>query len=165
MGANLKKGTTVSCGCFQKEQMSKRATERQTKHGMATTPTYRTWAGMLARCHKDESPSYPSYGGRGIQVCERWKKFESFCEDMGERPADSTLDRIDSNGNYEKDNCRWATNAEQHANKRNSVKITYNGETRTPAEWSQITGIDKRLIRERARYGWDAARILTPRSA
>jgi hypothetical protein len=106
----LRAGTTTSCGCLRGKQGT---------HGMTKTPTYITWKSMWARCTNHKSPDYKWYGGRGITVCSRWLRFENFLEDMGERPADKTLDRYPNvNGNYEPDNCRWATHKEQALNKR-----------------------------------------------
>ena len=82
------------------------------------SPTYRTWRHMISRCTNLRCINYPSYGGRGISVCDRWKSFENFLEDMGERPEYQSIDRIDSDGNYEPSNCRWATSSEQRLNRR-----------------------------------------------
>lgn len=116
--ASLVRGSTNSCGCLQKEDVKKRST----KHGMRKTLTYKIWAGMLQRCNNWNDPSYKDYGGRGITVCERWLKFENFFADMGEKPHGLTIDRIDNDLGYYKENCKWATQAEQVRNQRLSVK-------------------------------------------
>lgn len=115
----LKRDETRSCGCLTIESIRKRSTI----HGESRGPTWNSWCSMRQRCNNPNHEAYKNYGGRGIVVCERWHKFENFLEDMGKRPAAHTLDRIDNNGNYEPDNCRWATRKEQSANKRNSRKV------------------------------------------
>ncbi|MFA5252819.1 MAG: hypothetical protein WC454_09595 [Phycisphaerae bacterium] len=90
-------------------------------HRGSQTPTYQCWAAMLRRCRNKNTKDYPGYGGRGISVCERWLKYENFLADMGERPLGLTLDRINNDGNYEVNNCRWATHKEQAQNRRKAI--------------------------------------------
>lgn len=122
-------------------------------HGYARrgqkTPTYKAWESMVRRCTMPSQSTYPSYGGRGIVICLRWRDFRNFLEDMGEKPEGMTLDRIDVNGNYEPDNCRWADAKTQHRNKRHHHWITYNGETKCLAQWADDLGIKARTLRAR----------------
>lgn len=110
---NFRDGGTTTCGCGPQGKF---------KHGMVGTRTYHTWIGMRARCHDENHDAYERYGAKGVAVCERWLNgetgFQNFLEDMGERPEGRTLDRIKNHLGYFKDNCRWATNAEQYENKR-----------------------------------------------
>lgn len=122
----LKRGRSTSCGCYRKEaslavMLANRAAfiGARLRHGMFDTPTHRSWNSMLQRCGNPNRDNYEFYGGRGICVCDRWKTFENFLADMGERPEGCTLDRYpNNNGNYEPGNCRWATHAQQMKNRR-----------------------------------------------
>jgi hypothetical protein len=111
-GGHLRGGKTMSCGCLQRE--------RVTKHGRHDTPAYCSWRSMKKRCLDPRHCRYPLYGGRGIAVCEEWLDFKNFYTSMCDRPNGQTLDRINSNGNYEPGNCRWATAYEQTHNRRPS---------------------------------------------
>jgi hypothetical protein len=112
---NLQSGGTVSCGCGRLTGV--------TKHGMHGSKTYEIWSAMVARCSRSGYVGWHRYGGRGITVCERWKKFENFYADMGERPQGKQLDRIDNNKGYFRDNCRWVTHKENCNNKESSIKV------------------------------------------
>ena len=130
-------------------------------HGGYGTPEHSSWRAMRDRCLNPNHVGWADYGGRGIQVCPRWLLFEKFLEDMGARPPQHTLDRIDTNGNYEPGNCRWATAEVQGANKRATIRLTLNGRTQTVMEWAKETGLSAPVIRRRVRRGWSHQRTLT----
>jgi hypothetical protein len=116
---------------------------------------------MKRRCENPRSHAYGDYGGRGIKVCDRWKTFENFISDMGERPEGMTLERIDVNGNYTPENCRWATTLEQNGNRRTRRLLTLRGKTQSMTEWARETGIDVNVINARLRRGWSDEKTLT----
>lgn len=133
-------------------------------HGMSRTSTYKIWENMKLRCSSKSQRSYNNYGGRGISVCDKWKTFNGFIEDMGTRPSKKhTIERIDNDGNYEPGNCKWATYVEQATNRRNTIKILVDGELKAIAELSESCGIPYKNLYDRLRAGWsiDSA-ISTP---
>jgi len=156
-GSSLTTGSSRSCGCFKIE----RTKETNTKHGLSKSVEFATWSRMKARCSNENIDKYKSYGGRGIRVCDRWMEFENFYKDMGKRPEGKTLDRIDVNGDYCPENCRWSTWYEQDYNKRDTVRLTYNGMTKTLPEWSEITGINTKNLMNRIVRKWTVERTLT----
>jgi hypothetical protein len=130
--------------------------------GISKTPEYRIWIGIRARCLNPNRNGYPDYGGRGITVCEEWDDFAQFLADMGPRPSPRhSVDRIDNNGNYCPENCRWATQSEQLANQNRSTRIEYNGKVQTGTEWAREFGIKERTLFGRLQRGWDIHRALT----
>lgn len=134
------------------------------KHGMAGTRLYRIWIGMKNRCNDPKHVKYDDYGGRGITVCEAWEhNSKAFCDwAMANGYTDElTLDRVDVNGNYCPENCRWATWKEQHNNRRNNIVVTFNGKTQTLPRWAEETGIDHHKLFMRLSRGWSAERTLT----
>lgn len=157
-GEHLKSGRTRSCGCFKKESVSLRSI----KHNLSHSSIYCIWHGMMQRCNNHKINSYKNYGGRGIKVCDKWLTFEGFYEDMGDRPDGMSIDRIDNNGNYCKENCKWSTPKEQANNRSNNRMLTLNGKTKNLTEWSKELGIHLTTIITRldARH-WSVEKALT----
>jgi hypothetical protein len=134
----------------------------RTKHGAFDSPEYAVWEAMKQRCLNPKCKTYQHYGGRGIQVCERWRKFENFIADMGRRPSSEyTLDRENNNGNYEPGNCRWVTMQIQGSNRRVNHLITIDGKTATLTDWASKYNIDPRIIFGRIRSGWHPEQAVT----
>lgn len=130
-------------------------------HGKSRSPEYYSWVGMLSRCYNPSAPNYCWYGARGIEVSDAWRvSFTAFYKDMGARPEDTTLDRIDVSGNYEPGNCRWATVEEQANNKSNSRLLTHEGKTMTMTQWGREKGIKRRTLWMRLTSGWSIERAL-----
>lgn len=122
-GQELKRNKVQSCGCLRVEEGSRAGLlSRVHGHGETPTPTYSTWRHMKSRCTNPDDESYRWYGLKGVSVCERWLNFPDFLKDMGTRPKDMTLDRINPFGNYELANCRWADAETQSQNKRRNFK-------------------------------------------
>jgi hypothetical protein len=135
-GNTLRQGRHSHCGCLAQ------------RDGHSRHPLFKIWLGMIQRCENQNAPGFKNYGGRGIAVCDGWRKsFRDFAEDVGERPSAShSLDRINNAGNYEPGNCRWATQREQQSNTRRTRHVTINGETKTMAEWARVFGISRQAM-------------------
>ena len=159
-GADLRAKTTVSCGCYNREILTKSVTS----HGKSYETIYGLYQSMIERCNSKTSHAYPNYGGRGITVCGRWSGeggFENFYEDMGERPEGCSLDRIDNAGPYSPENCRWATQKQQSRNMRTNHLITYKGITQCVTAWAEEIGVKPPLLFSRIRLGWSIEEMLT----
>lgn len=135
VGTKLRSGHTKSCSCSQKEITS----QHFKKHGMVNSRTYGSWRAMRERCGNPNNIGYKDYGGKGIEVCDRWKNsFSNFLKDMGERPSNKhTIDREEYTKNYSPENCRWATYLEQAGNTSRNVWIEYNGEKMIMSDWAR----------------------------
>lgn len=154
--SNLQRRLSISCGCYKDEFQRAKIPHNKTT-GLSKTRIYGVYGNMKDRCNNPNSDHYHRYGGRGIKVCDRWQGdggFENFYADMGPRPSSlHTLDRINNDGNYEPGNCRWATIDIQANNRNSNVSITLNGETKTIAQWSKVTGIGATTILYRKNAG------------
>ena len=131
-------------------------------HGMSKSKTYSIWNNIRERCLNKKNKDFENYGGRGITVCDRWKKsFICFLEDMGEAPFQMQIDRIDNNKGYTKENCRWTTIQVQANNRRTCVMVTSKGITKTISDWSKEIGVERKTLEYRIRVGWDIEKALT----
>jgi len=135
LGSSLRQGLTKSCGCIHKEKV--------TKHGKEKTSEYKTWQSMKQRCYNSKSQRFEDWGGRGISVCDRWvNSFDNFFLDMGVKPSkDHSIERLDNNGSYEKENCIWADKKEQAKNRRNTIKVMYKNKLISVEEYSREIGL------------------------
>jgi len=143
-GSALTTGQTQSCGCLQKEMASK----ANKVHGVSNkTSEYRTWVNMKTRCY-NENVADPDYFGKGIKVCDRWMDekfgFVNFISDMGKKPSPlHSIERLESDKDYEPNNCKWGTEEEQVRNKRNNVWIEYGGKRMILTDWARCFGVDQ----------------------
>lgn len=164
-GNNLSRGQTQSCGCYKLEKIS--ALNRTHGQGGVATKTaeYRIWANMVNRCTNPNNPAFKDYGGRGIMVCKRWRKFENFYADMGRRPSASlSVDRKKNGEGYSKGNCRWATRKEQTRNARSNRIVEFNGIKMPLAQAAELAGAKYRTAWWRLDQGWPLQEVLYGRS-
>lgn len=170
IGVNLKRGTVTSCGCAVKEAAQNRNSRGNVKHGYHDERLYNVWKGMKSRCNNINNSVYHNYGGRGIRVCEEWDSdYCSFREwalntgyDENAPRGECTLDRIDVNGNYCPENCRWVDQATQACNTRYNVVIEFNGQSKTLVEWAKEVGINRDTLYNRIfSYKWSVEKALT----
>lgn len=163
--SHIESGATNSCGCLFIEA-TRQTGESNVTHGMKKTPEYAAWANMHYRCNTETSPAFPSYGGRGIAVCDRWQSFKSFYDDIGPRPSRKhSLERVENDKGYGPSNCIWALPHIQNANRRTTRHLTAFGETRTLMDWCAIFSIKRSTVSERLRRGWSAEDAISSRGA
>ena len=160
---SLLHGVTQSCGCLVKDLLSQRAG----KHYKSGTRLYAIWDSMRERCNNPNNHSYKNYGGRGITIVSEWDDYEKFYEwaissgyDETAKRGLCTLDRINVNGCYSPENCRWATIKKQSNNKRNTILLTYNNTTCSLSEWAEQVNIKYQTLWRRYKAGWNVEKIL-----
>ncbi len=161
-GDNLPNGHSKSCGCLCEEvRSSVHTTHGETKNHTRSSE-FSAWQSMLNRCCNKSCKSYCNYGGRGIKVCERWQEsFESFLSDMGRKPSNKhSIERKDNNGNYDPQNCIWATAKIQSRNRRSNIVIRLDGQTMVLKDWCLKLGLQYRTVHWRISNGWTFKRAL-----
>lgn len=142
--SHLIAGSITSCGC-----------NVRTRRGASLHPLFKTWSNMVRRCTDPSDPAYPNYGGRGVKVSDDWMDPAKFISDMSPRPRGLTLERVDNDGPYSKENCKWADRIEQANNKRNVKVLILEGVARTLPEWSRHVGMPVETLRSRIAAGLD----------
>ena len=153
--SHLRYGLVLTCGSSCQYSPSK-ISQYKVTHGKTETVEYSTWKRIIGRCYNPNTRKYHCWGGRGIEVCERWRNsFPAFAEDMGLRPTSKhSIDRIDNDGNYEPGNCRWATNVQQSQNKRSNRFVIIRGISATSSQWADWAGIERSTLNWRLNHGW-----------
>ena len=161
---NLNTGRSNSCGCLERENYERLGNLNKT-HGESKTRLYKEWKGMYTRCYNPNRHTYSNYGGRGIKVSEQWKTFEEFKKwALSNGYSDNlSIDRIDVNGDYEPNNCRWITMKEQSLNKRNTIYVTYQGEKKPLKIWAKELNISYWTLKGRHTKGWTDREIIEGR--
>ena len=152
IGYELKNGHIKSCGCYRSENLN----DFNRTHNLSKHPLYRVWKAMKSRCNNPNSTAYERYGGRGINVCDEWNSdFKAFYEWAVSNGYEKglTIDRIDNDGNYCPENCRWVSYATQNTNKRNIRMITFNGKTQNMKEWANELGIPYKMFAKHIKDG------------
>jgi len=152
---------TKDCGCGRQVKLRKVLTKHgHTNFGGKPSGVYSSWQHLKDRCLNKNNTEYNYYGGKGIEVCEKWLNFTGFLEDMGDRPRGKTIDRIDINGNYNKENCKWSTFTDQMNNTRRSRYLTYNNQKQTVAQWAKERGMNYSTLSTRLQRGWSIKRAI-----
>lgn len=160
------KTNTQSCGCLASEL----SRVRERKHGHTSgrlngiqqrSKAYRVWGGIIERCQNPNNCNFHKYGERGITVCDRWRVFENFLEDMGEPPIGKSIERKNNDGNYYPENCVWATKIEQGRNKRNNRILIFDGKEMCLSAWEEHLGFPTEILSRRLSLGWSTERALT----
>lgn len=159
IGYKLMHGSTTSCGCRKRARLAQFAKT----HGLSKTREYSIWCAMKKRCANSSDSHYHLYGGRGIAVCDQWRNsFETFLRDMGPVPSrNHSIDRIDTDGHYTPENCRWSNWVQQANNKGNNHRLTHEGQTRTITEWERHLRLPAGRVKRRILDGWTTERALT----
>lgn len=160
---SVQQGSVKSCGCFRRESCSQMGKQRAT-HGAAVnnevTPEYRSWLAMKSRCTYKDDIAYERYGGAGILICDQWlDSFRTFLVDMGFRPDGTSLERINNDLGYTPENCKWATPREQANNRKNTIYLLIDGETRSISDWIRVSPVSSTTVRRRLAAG------MTPQEA
>jgi len=161
--AYLRHGGVQSCGCLRAESNAVTATARRDANAKRRNPLYWRWGDMIQRCENPNNPSWKNYGHRGIAVCDRWRgSFAAFIADMGSPPTTKhTIERINNDGGYSQDNCKWALRREQSRNQRRTILIEIDGKTMSAKDWASTTGISyQRITRAFRKNGILAAKAV-----